>query len=682
MRIALVLFLMILVWGFSLLQAEAAEREWWSFRLLAKPMVPVLREGAAIEMGNPIDAFIGVKLLEKGLPQSGMADARTLVRRLHFDLTGLPPSPEEVRRFEAEFAKEPQVSVAKLVDHLLDSPAYGERWARHWLDVVHYGETHGYDKDKLRENAWPYRDYVIRAFNEDKPYGRFVEEQIAGDALYPDSSEGLVAMGFLAAGPWDHIGHTEVPESKKDGRIARHLDRDDMVGNAIGVFNSLTIQCAQCHNHKFDPISAEDYYSLQAVFAAVDRTNVPYFENAAFNKPYRELVVRREALKTEIEDLKKKESAADKDRLQKVELDLAGVEKGMKGYPTPRQVYTASIHYGRGAFAGTGGQQGKPRVIQVLKRGDVDRFDGVARPGGITSLAQAFGLPARFELGDEGARRAALAKWISDDRNVLTWRSIVNRVWFYHFGKALVDTPNDFGKMGALPTHPELLDWLAVTFRDDLRGSLKQLHRLIVTSYTYLQSAAVVSDGDGANDFYSRQNRRKLDAEALRDQVLAVSGVLNPAMGGPSYKDFVIEKPEHSPHYRYDLHDPGDASTYRRSVYRFIVRSQQQPFMTVLDCADPSMRVDKRNESVSPLQSLALMNNGFMVVMAEHLSDRVRRELSGQGLEGQVGRAFQLALGRVAEAEELGALVDLAQQEGLENACRVIFNLNEFTFID
>jgi len=257
----------------------------WSLQPLQQPAIPHFSASNPAD-ANPIDAFVRAKLDEKGLQRAPPADRRTLIRRLYFDLTGLPPTPEQIDAFVAD--PDPR-AYAKLVDHLLDSPRYGERWARHWLDVVHYGETHGYDKDKPRPNAWPYRDYVIRAFNEDKPYARFVQEQLAGDVLFPGTRDGIEALGFIAAGPWDLIGHEEVPETKIDGKIARHLDRDDMVMNTMQTFNSLTVQCAQCHDHKFDPIAQADYYRLQAVFAAIDRTNKKYDPDPAVAQQRAEL---------------------------------------------------------------------------------------------------------------------------------------------------------------------------------------------------------------------------------------------------------------------------------------------------------------------------------------------------------------------------------------------------------
>src|SRR5688572_17157934 len=247
--------------------ARAADDKFdqWSLKPIARADVPAFGGADAAWVRNPVDAFVLAKLKEKGLAPSAEADERTLIRRIYFDLVGLPPAPQDVDRFIAD--PDPR-AYEKLVDKLLASPAYGERWARHWLDVVHYGDTHGYDKDQPRPNAWPYRDYVIRSFNDDKPYARFVAEQLAGDVIAPNDAEALEALGFISAGPWDLIGHAELPETKTDGKIARHLDRDDMVANTMSTLTSLTVHCAQCHDHKFDPISSEDYYSLQAVFAA------------------------------------------------------------------------------------------------------------------------------------------------------------------------------------------------------------------------------------------------------------------------------------------------------------------------------------------------------------------------------------------------------------------------------
>lgn len=861
---------------------------WWSLRPLARPDVPPLGAEDRKWCRNPIDAFVMARLRRERLAPAPEADRRTLVRRLYFDLVGLPPPSEEIDAFVAD--RDP-AAYEKLVDRLLASPRYGERWGRHWLDVVHYGDTHGYDKDKLRPNAWPYRDYVIRALNEDKPYAEFVREQLAGDVLGPDSPEGTVALGFLAAGPFDYVGQIEVAEGTAEKKQVRNLDRDDMVATTMNTFVSLTAQCARCHDHKFDPISQKEYYSLQAVFAAVDRADRPYdadpkvaarraelsrriaqwttrqseIEAAARAKaggeltaldrrlaelrqassgekppefgfhsqiearqdvvkwvqvdlgeatPIAEIVLvgchddfggigagfgfpvrykvevcddqafargavtvadatqsdaanpgvvpqrlaaggrraryvrvtatrlaprtndyifalaelsvltpegRNAALNKPVTSLDSIEAPVrwarknlvdglyfgggrptDQAEIARLEgerralleraLDAAAareredVEKALKeskdqlaSLPRPSEVFAAATEFApAGAFRPTGG---KPRPIHVLARGNVLTPGEEVRPGTVSCLK---GLPSHFDLGPDGAEgrgRAALARWITDPRNPLTWRSIVNRVWQYHFGRGIVDSPNDFGHMGAEPTHPELLDWLAVEFRDGGQ-SLKALHRLIVTSATYRQScqhSAEFARIDGGNQFLWRANRRRLEAEAIRDAVLVCAGKLDERMGGPGFRDFGF-KDDHSPHYKYEEHDPDDPASHRRSVYRFIVRSVPDPFMTALDCADPSAVVAKRNETLTALQALALLNNKFMVRMAEHFAERV--EKAGPGPAEQIAAAYRIALGRAPTADESRTLVELARKHGMASACRVIFNTNEFVFVD
>jgi hypothetical protein len=875
--------------GRKLLDRSLANEDWWSLRPLKPFESPA---GVPATEANPIDRFVRAKLRDRGLDFSPEADRRTLIRRVSFDLTGLPPTFDEIEEFCSDTDHD---AYEKLVDHLLASPRYGERWARHWLDVVHYGETHGYDKDQPRPNAWPYRDYVIRAFNEDKPYHRFVQEQVAGDVLFPETVDGIVALGFIAAGPWDFIGHAELPESKMDGKIARHLDRDDMVSNTINTFQSITVHCAQCHNHRFDPVSQEDYYALQANFAALDRADRKYYADVSMMRQYCELIDeqsllsdRQNAIEKEVaavadEELKtideaiallEKQSESNRpefgyhskistsqDTLKWVQVDLgrtvvvdrvilkpayddfnnigAGfgfpirfkieisddpefksdnvliaaqdqndvpnpgikaqsfsssgasgryvrvtasklaprqedfifalaemevfdrlgknvaakarvtafdsietlprwskinlvdsiasepdrqnglverklqrselISKSMSAdqltelesiksklvvladklskLPQPSVVYAGTVHRGSGNFVGTGANGGKPRTITVLDRGDVNHPGPAVRPGALSCVSC---LPARFDLpvdASEGDRRVALARWLSDARNPLTWRSIVNRVWQYHFGRGIVETPNDFGRMGAEPTHPELLDGLAVWFRDEADGSLKQLHRLIVTSQAYRQTSSPAAElmaraiaFDSSNTLLWRQNRRKLEAEAIRDCILLVAGKLDLTMGGPSFQDFVITHPEHSPHYEYHLSDPEDPRIHRRAIYRFIVRSQQQPWMAALDCADPSMLVDRRNETITPLQALAQLNNQLSIAMATHFAARVTRESSS--FNDQINNAFRIALQRLPTDTERTEVTRFAREHGLENTCRLLMNLNEFVFVD
>ncbi|RLS55346.1 MAG: DUF1549 domain-containing protein [Planctomycetota bacterium] len=870
--------------------------DWWSFQPLNRPEVPRIafhttNGSSASEppsIQHPVDAFLEQARQQAGLSPSPEADRTTLIRRLSFDLLGLPPTAEEV----GAFVQDPDpLAYERLVDQMLKNPAYGERWARHWLDVVHFGETHGYDKDKLRPNAWPYRDYVIRAFNEDRPYRQFIEEQLAGDILYPGTVNGTEGLGFIAAGPWDFIGHAEVPESKIDGKIARHLDRDDMVTNTIQSFCSLTVQCAQCHNHKFDPISQEDYYALQAVFAAVDRTDraydrdpdvaakrstlasqrtdtdkqfanleqaikdragepltamearltelektsiegAPYpvefgwhsnlsptpdvekwvqvelpqptvlaeivlrpchddfngigagfgfpgafrveiADDAAFTQNVRTLVERslenprlsavripvtvqsamairvtatrlaprmndyifslaelevrtrngdnvaqgaavtsldsieagprwgrknltdglfpgtRDEVSSTLAEVRKQRqqlwdqniTPAEATELARLRAVRDQLQAAWTALPPQSVAYIGAVHSGSGAFTGTGASGGKPRPIHRLARGSVTQPIEEVGPGAISAVTA---LPARFELGadrPEGERRAALAHWVSSGDNPLTWRSAVNRVWQYHFGRGLVETANDFGRNGGGPSHPELLDWLACELRE--QQSLKALHRTIVTSAAYRQVSAndsLRAEKDSDNRLLWRMNRRRLEAEPLRDSVLATAGLLNRKMYGPSFQDFVIEKPEHSPHYEYHLHDPRDPQCFRRSVYRFLVRSQPEPFMVSLDCADPSMQVERRNESASPLQALSLWNDAFVLTAAQLAEERA--VTSSKTLEYQVVDAWWACLSRPIPPNELTLLTELAQEQGMGSVWRVLWNSNQFLFVD
>jgi hypothetical protein len=581
--------------------AVASNDPHWAFKPAARPALP--RETTSW-VRNPVDAFILTKLKAKGLSPTPEADRRTLARRLYFDLVGLPATPEEVRRFEVD--RDP-LAYEKLVERLLASPQYGERWGRHWLDVVHFGESHGYDKDKIRLHSWPYRDYVIRSLNQDKAYSRFIREQLAGDVLFPSEPEGIVALGFIAAGPWDFVGHVELPITKTDGLIARYNDRDDMVMNAMSTFQSLTVHCARCHDHKFDPITQSDYYSLQAVFAGVDRANRPY---AISNG------------KTQL-------------------------------------VYAAASDFTpEGSFKPANGM----RPVHFLTRGDVTRPGELMKPG----MFEPFDLP---EAHSEADRRAALATWLTGANNLLTRRSIVNRIWQYHFGRGIVDTPNDFGKMGSPPTHPELLDWLAFWFLDN-GESIKQLHRLLVTSATYRQASTHNSQQakiDADNRFLWRMNRTRLDAEVIRDAMLFVAGNLDSTMGGPSVQNFYF-KDDHSPVYDYTR---GKMDS-RRSIYRHIVRSVADPFMDCLDAADPNLLTARRNTTLTALQALATLNNPFVIRQSELFAARA----------GDVRPAFELALAREPTDSEFSTLRHHASKHGLTNTCRLLFNTTEFMFAD
>ena len=825
--------------------------DWWSLRPIKPIQPPTLDDDAARQwLRTPIDAFVLRTLRAHALAPSPEADRRTLLRRVTFDLVGLPPAPEEIEAFTHDSSPD---AYERVVDRLLASSHYGERWARHWLDVVRYADTCGYDKDKLRPNAWPYRDYLIRSFNDDKPYARFVQEQIAGDVLFRGEPDGILGLGFIAAGPWDFIGHVEVSESKTDGMVARNLDRDDMVTGALNTFCSATIQCARCHNHKFDPFTQQHYYSLQSVFAAVDRAERPYDTDPSTEMRRRELIAQKATAQQEIASLEAAIRAEGGDRLAMLEAqisksvvlhpchddfagigagfgfpvryrvegltaaqraagaapdilqdatatdisnpglaavaipcsvtaryvrivatklatrqhdfmlalgelnvlvsdgtnvaahavvtaldsieaperwrmsnltdaiwpaaadpdaartlsevlqarnallekinteerrtqrdtltqNLATVDKDLSALPSGRMVYTAATHFApQGNFRPT---DGKPRPVKVLHRGNETQPRDDVQPGTIPLLADdtwQFQLPVDHAEAD---RRAALARWMTRPDHPLVWRSIVNRVWQYHFGRAIADSPNDFGRMGQLPSHPELLDWLAVEFRDNGQ-SFRKLHRLIVTSAVYRQSsisnpAAEAVDAD--NRFLWRMNRRRLEAEEIRDSMLAVSGQLNPEMGGPGFYLFELEKPEHSPHYEYSKFDPEDVRSHRRSVYRFIVRSQPDPFMTTLDCADSSQSTPRRHETQTALQALSLLNNRFTLTMAQHFA--VRLETAAESMEARIDEAFRLLTGRTPSAEERRQTLAYAEVHGLPALCRLLFNLSEFVFVD
>jgi hypothetical protein len=606
----------VLAMGFLVLaSAEPGEPgDWWSLAPLRRPAPPAV--GRSEWVRTPIDRFIFSKLESAGMHPAGAADRATLIRRLTYDLHGLPPVPAEVDSFVADAHPD---AYERLIDRLLASPRYGERWGRHWLDLVHYGDTHGYDKDKRRDHAWPYRDYVIRALNEDKPYSQFVQEQLAGDVLQPGSPAGIIATGFIVAGPWDFVGHVELREGTVDKEKTRLVDRDDMVATTMSTFLSVTAHCARCHDHKFDPIPQADYYRLQAAFAGVDRGNRPCAGELTAEWPLR----------------------------------LAFV-----AVPHP------------------------PRPIRVLRRGDVERPGSAVTPGGLACLA---GVDPEFHLPDvasEGRRRLALARWITDPHNVLTWRSIVNRVWHYHFGRGLVDTPSDFGRHGSLPSHPELLDWLAVEFL--ARGqSIKELHRLILRSAVYQQASRndlSFAKTDADNRLLWHMNRSRLDAESVRDSVLAISGKLDVRMGGPGFELFRF-KDDHSPIYDHgDAKKINDPRTWRRTVYRFVVRSVPNPFLECMDCADPSIHTPARTTTLSALQALALLNDPFMIDQAEHFADRLKG--LSRDPEKQIDLTYRLCFGRRPKSDERAELVAFVRKHGLAGACRLLWNTNEFLFID
>ena len=632
---------------------------WWSLRPMVRPVVPTAKPAMAGWVRTEIDRFILAKLVENGLHPSREAGRRTLIRRLYFDLIGLPPTPQDMAIILADNSPD---AYERLVDRLLASPHYGERWARHWMDVVHFAETHGHDQDRIRPNAWPYRDYLIKAFNQDTPYARFIHEQLAADALFPEEPRLTTALGMIAAGPWDESSLRDIRDDSIDRQIGYYIDRDDMVSTVMSTFVSATVHCARCHDHKFDPISQSDYYSLQAVFAGVDKAERSYDNDSNLTHIRRML-------------------ASEAKELQTSNPSLAGwLSAELFSLPPRQLVFAAASEF---EPDGSHKPPGAPRPVHILRRGDIQQQGPEASPGTLTCVV---GLPSRFAQnvgGSESARRASLARWLTEPGNPLTWRSIVNRVWHYHFDRGIVSTPNDFGRMGAIPSHPELLDWLAMTFRDG-GGSLKRLHRLIVTSAVYRQesrndpSAAAV---DADDRWLWRNRRRRLDAESIRDAILSISGQLDTRMAGPSDRQFTLHPGVHvTPVVDYSQFDWNGSGASRRSVYRFLFRTLPDPFFDALDAADASQLIAVRNESTTPLQALALMNHPFVLKQCEDLARRL--EIVAPDMPSRIRTLFELAYGRPTSNAEVTLLLDYVSRHGLINLCRLIVNSNEFLFVN
>jgi hypothetical protein len=800
-----------------------AGKDWWSFRPIRRLPVPTpSRRGWA---QSPIDAFILARLEHQGLRPAPPAERRAYIRRVTVDLTGLLPTPVEVERFVND--RSPG-AYERLVDRLLASPAYGERWGRHWLDVVRFAESHGYEMNTLRPNAWPYRDYVIRAFNEDRPFARFVLEQLAGDAVGGGEPAAEAATGFLVGGTHDLVGN-----ATREGQLQQRMDDlYDIVSTTGAAFLGLTVNCARCHDHKFDPIAQEDFYRLQAVFSGVHHGERPL---PVPDPPARRREVAR--LRADLARVEKRLDdseplagppgsparrppvhprrnverfapalvryvrftiAATSDGTQPCidELEIYGPEPGSgnlalaragakastssvysgsplhkvehlndgrvgngrswisnepgKGWAQvelPRAARVDRIVWGRdreGQFTDRlpreyrveGSLDGKvwkalagswdrrpfakppapgaapagpaklrrlrarharleerlagllrpplvyagvfrtPEPTYVLKRGDPMQPLARVGPGAIRAVSPPFELDAR--AGDR-EQRVALAKWIAHPDNPLPARVLVNRLWHYHFGQGLVRTPSDFGSGGDRPSHPALLDWLAAELRAH-GGRLKPLHRLIVLSGTYRQSsrsdpAARKVDADCR--LLWRCPPRRLEAEALRDAILQVSGSLDRRMGGPGYhlweySGYVIvftPKAKLGP------------AEFRRMVYQFKPRTQQDETFGVFDCPDATLTMPRRNVSTTPLQALNLLNGIFVEDQARRFAARLREE-AGTDPAGQVRQAFLLALGRLPSPVEAGPAERLIREHGPAVLCRALFNANEFVFLN
>lgn len=675
----------------------------WSLKPPATVAVPT-PQGTVFS--NPIDGFISQKLVEARTTQSPEADRRTLIRRVTFDLIGLPPTPEEVDAFTTD--TDP-LAYDKVVTRLLNSPHYGERQARLWLDVVRYADTHGYERDEFRPLAWKYRDYVVRSFNADKPYDRFVVEQLAGDELVaglPSTSEEadtLIATGYLQLGQWDSTAAIFQEEAR-----LRADEQADLTNTTASAFLGLTMSCCQCHDHKYDPLSQADHYRLRAFFAGVKRRDDLVIElpaeRAAIDAHNAVLDQEAAPLKEELSKLDKGKEA-DKTRFEELQKQIAGVDARRRN---PAVTMGAT-------------DQTDPPVTHVFYQGDFHTPKEEVVPGFVSVILPG---PAKIESPrpETTGRRLALANWIASPDNPWTARVLVNRIWQQHFGTGLVATPNDFGYSGAKPTHPELLDWLAMEFVQQ-GWSVKQLHRLIMTSATYRQQSRdreAARSVDPDNHLLWRQNVQRLDAETLRDSLLAVSGLLHQEGGGkarwPKVPDELLYaqpgiqeaiKGEDGGRMQGWFTDPPE-STDVRSLYLVRKRCLPIPFLQAFDLPDTTVSCARRDTTVVAPQALMLLNSEDGIRYARALAERLLSEEQAKAGANAGGfdklspaiiqRAFRDTLCRAPDAEEerlsLAFLIsqakqhrtageaDAAELKAVVDLCRAVLNLNEFAYYD
>jgi hypothetical protein len=694
----------------------------WSLKPIAKTAPPAVRDSAWVR--NPIDEFVLAKLEATGVAPAPEADRRTLARRVAFDLTGLPPSFEAVEAFVASKAQD---AYEKFVDRLLASPAYGEHQARMWLDVVRYSDSNGFDWDEFRPVAWRFRDYVIRAFNADKPFDRFVREQLAGDEMFDGAPRNLaeqdclIATGFLRLGPHDNSA-AQFGEADR----VRNQWMTDLVETTSAGFLGLTMSCCRCHDHKFDPLSQADHYRLRAFFEpAKHRDDLPIdladkqeairCHNATIDAALAEARAERAqvigpvqkrlreerlaqlspderalletsrdqrpgGMKAKIKDLEKRIDVPEKEIQaaldEKEKAAVAGIDRRIETKKKERQPFTTALL--------ATDDDAAPKPTRVLFQGDLHEPRDTVAPGILSALdpnPATIRNPRRYK---SSGRRTALADWLVSTENPLTSRVFVNRIWQMHFGEGLVATPNDFGLAGAGPTHPALLDWLARAFMD--RGwSSKELHRLIVTSATYRQSSA----GDADAKLLARQRVRRLTGEALRDAMLAVAGRLQPSNGGPPvWPELPAEVLRANPAFLDDNAEktkgwypspPENADV--RSIYLVQKRTVHVPLLEVFDLPENAVSCARRNVSTVAPQALTLLNSPFAVEMAAAFAKRVEAE-AGKSAEEQVDFAFRQALARRPAAGELAACVQLLQRRSLAELCRVLLNVNEFVYVD
>ena len=723
-------------------------REYWAFKLPVQAPVPAISH-----LDHPIDRFLEQTRRDQGLAAAPRADRLTLLRRAHLDLIGLPPTPEETAEFLADTERG---AWERLIERLLASPHYGERWGRHWLDVARYADSSGFEQDYDRPNAWRYRDYVINAFNQDKPYNLFIKEQIAGDELDYATDETRIATGFLRAGPRVLFREKDNPERRLD-----YLD-DVLATLGRGVLG-LTVHCARCHNHKFDPIRQQDYYSLQASIFGYVETEYPlisreeaeaYAEKTAevdarqqplrgqiaeIDAPYRERLqleqlksrfpenVQRAVLKPESERTEGEKLLAAQmlesgirvsrsqlaaaltpehaARIQALRDQIAALEQERPSKPPVAEIVTDGDYRfapdgpgdeivgcpdcrippgtpGSFLHEGPGRYQVPPSYFLI--RGDPSSKGSLMSPG-FVAVATYGDAPTEIPRpeGRTSGRRLALADWLASPRNPLPARVMVNRIWHHHFGRGIVGTLDNFGKVGDQPTHPKLLDWLAVEFVN--RGwSIKQMHRLIMTSEAYRMASAYEDAGNESSDPENRSLWRfriqRLEAEIVRDAIMAASGGIDLTVGGPPVFPYVPPEILKSQLHGIWRNAPDGPDAWRRSVYVYRRRSLSYPFFDTFDLPDQNVTAAARNVSTVPTQALTLLNNPFVLGQAQLFADRLEQAAPAD-VTKQIDLAYRIALTRPPTEAEVAVAMDLVQNQSLVDFTHVVLNLNEFLYV-
>lgn len=723
----------------------AGARDYWAFKLPVQAPVPV-----SSTYEHPVDRFLDAARRDAGVQSAPKADPLTRLRRAYLDLTGLPPTPDEIAEFLADTERG---AWERTIERLLASPHYGERWGRHWMDVARYADSTGFEQDYSRPNAWRYRDYVINAFNQDKPYTQFIREQIAGDELDHVTDETRIATGFLRAGP-------RVQFREKDNPERRHDYLDDVLATVGRGVMGMTVQCARCHNHKFDPILQRDYYSLQASFFGYVETDWPLLdrdEAAAYRAKSAEVDAQGAEIRAEIRAIE----APHRERLQLERIrrdfpdnvfqaarkpaeertpgeellanqvltlgvpqrevnavltvgeaarrkalgeNLAVIEATRPPAPPLAEIVTDGDY--RFAPDGPGDEiigcpecrippdepgtflheEGGPAYTAppsyFLSRGDPLTPTVEAKPGFLTVAT--YGDPPTViprQNGRTSGRRLALAQWLTSRDNPLTARVIVNRIWHHHFGRGIVRTLDNLGQMGELPTHPELLDWLAVEFME--RGwSIKEMHRLLMTSEAYqmASSGQPTVDADPDNELLWRFRQQRLEAEVLRDTIMTVSGGIDLTIGGPPIFPYVPEeilKTSEKGVWHNALDGP---DVWRRSVYVYRRRSLGFPFFDTFDLPDQNQTAAARNVTTVATQALTLMNNEFVLSQADLFAARLEQDAPGD-LDQQVELAYRIALTRPPTATEAQVAKALATEQSLVDLAHVMLNLNEFLYL-